>query len=507
MRNSYKHAVLTLCLFLLGIPGKGAGWDWPLEKEYYSQMSMHERAEYNRARDLLQNKEYKAAAASFEKSIAQFPNSSLLSYMIFMKGYSQHQAGNRHTAVKSYNEVLDFFGNVIEDAAPALYFLGVAHMENGDTREGLSALKEMVEDADYRQHELAAGALRRLADNYWKNKEPKLAMRYWKQAVEDFQKQNPTEAKEALENIIQEHLLSGEYNDLQSWWLPLEDGEPAARKMAFADTLWDHAWRYFYHKHGNFTEEKKAFVRFFESQAPFYEEQNELWKFYTRDFKFITHQKIEEASTLDLVDNAIAFVASEENSEEKDSRFALLAEELHRMEEYDLARNLIARIQDPVVAGFATAKLYGSQNDYQAAAREYEEIEKRAQGKASEQALEKRAYIYRVRLDRQEEAIKLYRQLANPPHNLWNIADCYRRAGNLSSTIQTYTEIENSFPRDAPRAAWSKADRYHHAGEKDKAIASARRILKLYPKSRESSAAHQLLEKYGINTGGGLIEE
>jgi len=35
----------------------------------------------------------------------------------------------------------------------------------------------------------------------------------------------------------------------------------------------------------------------------------------------------------------------------------------------------------------------------------------------------------------------------------------------------------------------------------------ARTIMKAYPKSPESSRAHQLLERYKIATGGGLIDE
>ena len=45
------------------------------------------------------------------------------------------------------------------------------------------------------------------------------------------------------------------------------------------------------------------------------------------------------------------------------------------------------------------------------------------------------------------------------------------------------------------------------AGRGKKAIAQARKILKAYKKSHEASLAHQLLEKYGIATGGGVFEE
>ena len=67
--------------------------------------------------------------------------------------------------------MLDYFGDRIDEAAAALYHLGLAHLENGDVREGMKAMREMADDEDYQKHPLAAGAIRRLADNHWQNKD------------------------------------------------------------------------------------------------------------------------------------------------------------------------------------------------------------------------------------------------------------------------------------------------------------------------------------------------
>ncbi len=90
---------------------------------------------------------------------------------------------------------------------------------------------------------------------------------------------------------------------------------------------------------------------------------------------------------------------------------------------------------------------------------------------------------------------------------MWHIQDAYYRWGKLDNAITTLTEIENSFPDQSARAAWQKASYYHTAGQAKQAVSAARRVLKLYPKSAESSKAHQLLEGYGIATGGGLLDE
>jgi hypothetical protein len=70
----------------------------------------------------------------------------------------------------------------------------------------------------------------------------------------------------------------------------------------------------------------------------------------------------------------------------------------------------------------------------------------------------------------------------------------------------TLAEIENAFPNEAAEAAWYKAYYYKQASDNKMAVSEARRILKQYPKSPASSKAHQLLEEYGITTGGGLAE-
>jgi tetratricopeptide (TPR) repeat protein len=79
--------------------------------------------------------------------------------------------------------------------------------------------------------------------------------------------------------------------------------------------------------------------------------------------------------------------------------------------------------------------------------------------------------------------------------------------GKLKEALGTLTELENMFPDEAARAAWTKATYYKEAGDRPRAIAQARRVLKVYPKAPESSHAHQMLEEFGIATGGGVVDE
>jgi tetratricopeptide (TPR) repeat protein len=72
--------------------------------------------------------------------------------------------------------------------------------------------------------------------------------------------------------------------------------------------------------------------------------------------------------------------------------------------------------------------------------------------------------------------------------------------------IQALTEVQSSFSDRAAEALWTKASYYKEWGNAKYAIGSARQLLKAYPKTTWSSRAHQMLEAYGVKTGGGVVD-
>lgn len=103
-----------------------------------------------------------------------------------------------------------------------------------------------------------------------------------------------------------------------------------------------------------------------------------------------------------------------------------------------------------------------------------------------------------------EKAIPKFQQANNPATNMFRIAECFVRLGKVDNAVVTLTEVENFFQKDAPRAALTIANYYRDAGLSDKRVAALRAVMKKYPGSPESSAAHQDLEKLGIKIGGGV---
>jgi TolA-binding protein len=106
-----------------------------------------------------------------------------------------------------------------------------------------------------------------------------------------------------------------------------------------------------------------------------------------------------------------------------------------------------------------------------------------------------------------EEAIKAYQQADSPPDTLFWTAECLAKLGKLESAVGQLREVENFFKDQAPQAALAVAYVYRDAGVKDKYVRSLRGVLKKYPKSGESSQAHQRLEEMGLPIGGGVDAE
>jgi hypothetical protein len=105
------------------------------------------------------------------------------------------------------------------------------------------------------------------------------------------------------------------------------------------------------------------------------------------------------------------------------------------------------------------------------------------------------------------EAIAAFKECDNPPDNLFRISECHVKLGQVNQAIEQLRQVENFFQPQAPEAALRIAYIYRDAGTKDKFESSLRAVLKKYPKSGQSSSAHQELEKLGVRIGGGVNAE
>ena len=191
---------------------------------------------------------------------------------------------------------------------------------------------------------------------------------------------------------------------------------------------------------------------------------------------------------------------------ERDQGLATLIDRLLNADSPDRALAVAGQIENAALARWKTIEILGCQKKYAEMAKACEDLEKMDDKNLAMQALRTRAGLYKDQLARYEDAIRLYNAINDPPGTVWAIVDCYTKAGKPDEAVSSCTEIENFFESEAPAAAFRKAQIWQGAGNTNKAIAACRVVMKKYPKSQPSSEAHQMLEKYGIKTGGGVVE-
>ena len=75
-----------------------------------------------------------------------------------------------------------------------------------------------------------------------------------------------------------------------------------------------------------------------------------------------------------------------------------------------------------------------------------------------------------------------------------------KRYGEAIKNVQGLESVGGAV---AAQACFRVADVYRASGDKGKEVDQLRLVLRRYPKSGESSAAHQRLESYGVKVIGG----
>lgn len=106
-------------------------------------------------------------------------------------------------------------------------------------------------------------------------------------------------------------------------------------------------------------------------------------------------------------------------------------------------------------------------------------------------------------LGRYEEAIKAYQSANRQPGSTWGVTDCLVALKRYPEAIRNVQGLESVGGAVAAQACFRVADIYRVSGDKGKEVDQLRLVLRRYPKSPESSPAHQRLEGYGVKIIGG----
>jgi tetratricopeptide (TPR) repeat protein len=109
-------------------------------------------------------------------------------------------------------------------------------------------------------------------------------------------------------------------------------------------------------------------------------------------------------------------------------------------------------------------------------------------------------------LGRHEEAIEAFRAANKQPDSTFEITNCLVALKQYPQAIQTVSELESVGGSIASSASWKVAEIYRISGDKAKEVSQLRTVLRRYPKTKESAAAHDRLESYGVALVGGEAE-
>jgi tetratricopeptide (TPR) repeat protein len=568
----------------------GDAWDWPLPPRGFGSLSQTERVEYEKAEGLFRKKSYEAAAVEFEKFAAQHPKSGVVPHTVLLRGYSLLLANQRNQAIAVFTELMDFYSETADVAAPALYFKGLAEIQNGNVERGVATLKSLVDEEKYLNQPIADAALLRLAEQALARNDGKAAEQYWRKIVALFRDafMRPEGCvKEARDKLTALYIRTQRFAALEE--LLNEGVEDPAKLVGSALYVYDQSIQGF---SGMKIESRTAFLRWFAGKRTAFREAGKVEEFFGRalalafrcndreewkklcadglaaaaeqegakrsalwlalaerlaeaskaqwplgpEWKKFGDAMLEAAKSLAPADQVALYqgmmarmgycpeptspaaavwdtivartldLHKTQFGEERDNGFARVCDLLAGAGCLERAYRVAERIEDPGLAQWKRIELLGREEKWVEMAKACEELEQITDPDYSARALRKRADLYRERLAKYEEAIRLYGVINDPPGTIWATIECYERWGKPEQAVASCSEIEGFFENDAPLAGFRKAQIWERAGQKEKTIAAARAVLKKYPKHQVSSQAHQMLERYGIRTGGGVTE-
>jgi len=570
----------AVCLLTLTSPSHAREvWEWKMPGELYRQLNHTQRSQFDKAAVLfgkaVQNdckaneriRHYRAAALEWQKIRVQIGsnlNDSAMAYVIFMRGHSQRGALDRQQAIRTYTEVIDYFPDEIWIAVPALHFRAESYFSNGDDLLGYKSLQVIAEDKDYLQHPLAAGALRRLAENQWANREFDKAVKTWTTTWENYHKTNSEEANHAAKKLRDAYVVRGNFDELEQF-LKQQAGESGETKLleSYLDVLvrtreklrGGREWRSWYYGrfHNNseanamIEETRKTVYDWFIAREDQFKEAGWEYRFLLAQVSYAAEVRVERleplvekvveihgerkadigevldrggrlADTLAglrerdhasrVFESLIKVIRSPRVPEEKKEKHAAVL--LLLLARHDMlleARSLLDLYTDETRRLWAEFGLYSRERHWPDALAVLDAIEKLEQADDLKKVRECRAEIYHFQTRKYDEAIAVYRQIAQPPRTLWEIQDCERLVGRTDDALRTLTEIAAMFPDEAPEAIFTKAEYYREDGKHELAVALYRQILQRFKKSGQPSAAHQRLEGYNIESGGGVGDE
>jgi tetratricopeptide (TPR) repeat protein len=559
---------MLICLLaLLGVPGLGSGSELQYSSKEFAKLDTFEAAAVEDADKLFGKKDYRGALAAYKAYTTEFHRGRALPYVLFRMGRCLHLAGKRNTAIKAYQDVVDYFPDDVPYAAAALYYIGQCHEQNGNQDKALATWAKLAKDKDYVMEPRSGGALVALSTAMDKRGDHEEATRFrWRAAVA-FAKSNPDAAREARDSVVyhyvvrspnQEKLLAfckdvGDFGwrrrldqpqDSPTYWKHVLD---VAMRAGVSDEKRLDVCRYWDAQMGDrFVDNDPLRVTWFgvrlahdkdaanwsKRMAEQFKRQPvsigrvKQWLGYYNHFPKLRAAFFEEfgkplvagldtKAKMDLMHHlrhrvrmdaeARDVMRSVRTNDMDDGTLRSFAYFAADYEGEETFLRIVGKMKDSLYAARTRFDWYYARahrnGDYQKKALAEVPALKNSTDHAQD-IVWKHATLMQWQGE-YEQAIKLYQAANRQPQSTWAIIDCRIALKQYDKAIALTRELESVGGGVASAACLKAADIYRIAGNKGKEVQQLQLVLRRYPKSGQSSTAHERLESYGVKLIGG----
>ncbi len=558
---------LACALGFLICAGRAVGQEVTYPSEAFAKLDVFEAVAVEDADKLFIKKDYAGAYAAYKAYSTEFAKGQAMPYVLLRMGRCLHLEGKRNAAIKAYQDVVDYFPNSVRYAAAAMYHIGQCHIQNGDTEQGLSVWARMVKDKQYVEQANSGTALTALAAEMQKRGDFEEAAAYqWRTAV-SFRNSNRPAAEEARKSVVHHYVVRSPNVDRLVVFCEEVGGfgwHQRIDKPLESAVFWKHVLdttlgaeleearkadvcRYWDAQMGDrFKENDDLRVTWFnvrlahdkdaaawgqrmETQfklAPVTIDRVRQWMgcygrfpqaraaFYAQFGQpLVAGLKTEEKIALlaflhhpqQMREEAHAVLRQVNTQGMDDKSLRRIADYVVMYEGEEAFLRTVAKMQDKVYAARTRFDFYFAgafrNGDFQnKALAEVPQLQQSTEN--AQEIVWKHATLVQWQ-GRFEEAIKLYRSTNRQPEATWAIIECMLALKQYGSAIDLAKELESVGGEVAAAACLRAADIYRTSGDKGKEVQQLQLVLRRYPKSRQSSEAHNRLESYGVKLIGG----
>lgn len=569
-RFDLRSLIAGVLLLIAAIPAPVAAEEVLYPSEDFAKLDTFESIAVEDADKLFIKKDYPGAYAAYKAYSIEFAQGKALPYVLLRMGRCLHLAGKRNTAVKAYQDVVDYFPNDVRYAAASMYYIGQCHMQNGNEDKALAVWAKMVKDKSYVAQANSGAALIKLAEAMQARGDFNEAAEYqWRTAVA-FRESNKKAAEAARKSVAfhyvvrspnQPKLLAfcnevGGFGWRQNidkpeesatyWWHVLN----VALSTKLEDAKRIEVARYWDGQMGDrFAENDDLRVAWFNARLA-HDKDLKAWA------KRMDEQFKRQPITIDRIKRWLSyynaypkmrsafFKAHGEplltglNTEEK---IKLLQHLRHPLRMHEEAQQVLATIRTDGMNDQALAQFAGYVVEYQGedaflltvnkikdktfAARtrfNFYYSKSHRNGENQQKALAEVPVLSKSPDHAQdivwphatlmqwqgeyEQAIKLYKAANRQPQSTWAIIDCRVAMKQYAKAVELCNELQILGGGTAAQACLKAADVYRISGDKAKEVQQLQLVLRRYKGTSQSSQAHERLESYGVKIIGGEAE-